>query len=124
MTLASKAGSLRNHSSRNWPYSGSLSWPNQKSRTSPALLGTADNRDVFVATEERSSIHASRVAVYHPQLGHYLGDQLAVVEHPHHRALRDDHGDRVRLPGDGSACHVTAAQSERQVEAIRGRVYV
>src|SRR5215218_3938287 len=122
--LASKSGSLRNHSSRKRPYSGSSSLPNQNSRTSPALLGTADDRYVFVAAGEGPALHAAAVALYHPQLGHDLRDQLAVVEHPDHGALRDDHGNRARLLGDGGAGHVAASQPERQVQVVGGGVDV
>src|SRR5919107_6452253 len=122
--LASKSGSLRNHSSRKRPYSGSSSLPNQNSRTSPALLGTADDRYVFVAAGEGPALHAAAVALYHPQLGHDLRDQLAIVEHPDHGALRDDHGNRARLLGYRSSGHVAAPQPERQVQVVGGGVYV
>src|SRR5215211_512365 len=84
----SNSGSFVNHASRNSPYPGSSSRPNQKSRTSSTLvgigsasLGTADHRYVLRLAGEGLALETGAVAAQHPDLGYDLRDQLPIIEH-------------------------------------------
>src|SRR5215211_3493218 len=127
----SNSGSFLNHASRNSPYPGSPSRPNQNSRTSSTLvvigstsLGTADHRYILRLAGEGPALETGAVSAKHPDLGYDLRDQLPVVEHPHRRVLRDRHRHRARVLGDRGCRHVPAAQPQGDVEAVGDRVYV